>query len=660
MLKFPIKVVLSILIFTLSSVVWAKHPYVQEKQLGVPLLPPFEAKPSLNFLGWDWDIQIQIGANVGVNVSVSNPYSLPLLPGLPFRQIEQAGCVPIPLPLSIFQLGIHSFGGDITQTSCMPIQATPEPEPPAPKPSKIQPQQVVDFPDDQSDCHLTDAYQEKHPFPCKNSSCRDNFIKTDKNVYYQGDSMRIGIDVEFLRCLKTIAKHKFDPYVLVLSPEGDIITIPVQLPKVGNWYKLIELVRIDTSDFVEGNYQIALVLTKSGGNPIFFDDWDNAFQGLISTTRVKIRWGYQYDVEDSDGNGIIDGDFNRDGFCEVYTNFHRRRGSHIWGKPACKKELIFSNQHVYYPGDTISLCLDPYALKSMFKSGADAYLVITTPTDDIMVMPVPVDEIDGLCPFWELDNLDTSAFAVGNYQIALVLTKSNSDDVLDINNWYQGFRGLVAVTRLKFSTGCDPEDIDGDREIDGDTDNDGISDETFDDEELLQDKESLEDDKSNDTMIEKPDNNSSDNLDDKQVAKPEQEPVKTPIKPLEQPIWPIEPVRVPEKTSSEEKPIEEPVEKPVVQPKTPIENSTNESPVVVKPPINMPDEEQPVDVDDEESVVDNEIESEEESDDEGKFEPEESFEGYDDEGRFEDEGIFEEDFYEGEYEGEFYEGEFED
>jgi hypothetical protein len=124
----------------------------------------------------------------------------------------------------------------------------------------------------------------------------------------------------------------------------------------------------------------------------------------------------------------------------------------------------------------------PHSLKAYWEGDADAYLVIQIPGD------ASSDDVATRFPFWKLDpppahpdstpqepeehqqhilrNVDLTDFDCknleGDYQIALILTKPISPEYepspLLIEDWYNGFQGLVAVSKISFAVSCHCEE----------------------------------------------------------------------------------------------------------------------------------------------------------------------------------------------------------
>ncbi len=141
-------------------------------------------------------------------------------------------------------------------------------------------------------------------------------------------------------------------------------------------------------------------------------------------------------------------------------------------KPNRYNGLIQTNKQVYYSGEELDISVViPEPLTALLSVAAELQLLIYSPDGKVNAFSV-TDEGKFL------DTTETDAFAAGNYQLALVLTKRGGHAV-NIGDWYNGFAGLVSTSRLKISDefpGSDDEDADGDGVIDDDIDSDGFSD----------------------------------------------------------------------------------------------------------------------------------------------------------------------------------------
>ena len=141
-------------------------------------------------------------------------------------------------------------------------------------------------------------------------------------------------------------------------------------------------------------------------------------------------------------------------------------------KPSRYNGLIQTNKQVYYSGEVLNISVViPEPLTALLEEAAELQLLVYAPDGKVRAFSV-MDEGKFL------DTTETDAFAAGNYQLALVLTKRGGHAV-NFSDWYNGFSGLVSSYRLKINegfSGADDEDADGDGVIDDDIDSDGFSD----------------------------------------------------------------------------------------------------------------------------------------------------------------------------------------
>ncbi|GAB6039479.1 hypothetical protein [Endothiovibrio diazotrophicus] len=150
--------------------------------------------------------------------------------------------------------------------------------------------------------------------------------------------------------------------------------------------------------------------------------------------------------------------------------------AHAQGSPGSGRGLIVPSRHVYYPGDTLQVrVVYPSSLTAIWNGEAESYIVIHVPGGAAIPVPLTSDIPDSVVSLVELTDLDTSQLTPGDYQLGLVLTVPGGDP-LNIDDWYQGFRGLLSVERVRFSETTDPADADGDGEFDNDSDGDGFGD----------------------------------------------------------------------------------------------------------------------------------------------------------------------------------------
>ena len=142
-------------------------------------------------------------------------------------------------------------------------------------------------------------------FVDKPGSLKD-LIKPNKYVYYSGDIIKIELQIPC--SLKALAS-KVDAYILVYTPEKELIPTLIDL-SADKPYKFLEMPYLEV--LAKGDYYLAFLLTQVGGNPFNVNEWYQGFNGVLSFIRIKIA--QKTDEEDKDNDGMIDGDFDGDGF----------------------------------------------------------------------------------------------------------------------------------------------------------------------------------------------------------------------------------------------------------------------------------------------------------------------------------------------------------
>lgn len=148
----------------------------------------------------------------------------------------------------------------------------------------------------------------------------------------------------------------------------------------------------------------------------------------------------------------------------------------VSGRPGAGKGILKLNQHVYYAGDTLQLrVVYPRSLEAVWSGDAIGHIVVYVPSGQPVTVPIPASTADQPIQVLDLSNLDTSQFAEGNYQIALVLT-APAGNPLKLGDWYAGFRGLLSVEQFKIKTAA--TSANPSTEVEGDTDGDGFEDTT--------------------------------------------------------------------------------------------------------------------------------------------------------------------------------------
>ena len=149
------------------------------------------------------------------------------------------------------------------------------------------------------------------------------------------------------------------------------------------------------------------------------------------------------------------------------------------------KAIIHANRHVLYAGD------DALEVSVRFPRGADllkqgeegaesevdAHLMVFGP--DAVWGELRLDneaaDADGSGNLFQLAENEIEALAPGVYQLGVVLTVPGGDPY-NLDDWYNGMLGLVAVQGLTVAEGPIEEDANEDGFIDDDSDDDGLSD----------------------------------------------------------------------------------------------------------------------------------------------------------------------------------------
>jgi hypothetical protein len=167
------------------------------------------------------------------------------------------------------------------------------------------------------------------------------------------------------------------------------------------------------------------------------------------------------------------------GYGDGLGYLHRHK---ICLQPGARSGLIKTNRQMLYSGGELALEITlPHSLEGFWSGEADAHVVIEDPLGTFFYGTVNAAGLDSQNPHISLKIGDVqSVLPDGNYQIAIILTKANGEgeaagNPLNLENWYQGFQGFVAVSRVKVAFEGDPEDLDADGTVDGDEDADGYS-----------------------------------------------------------------------------------------------------------------------------------------------------------------------------------------
>lgn len=137
---------------------------------------------------------------------------------------------------------------------------------------------------------------------------REGLVKTNKQIYYAGDS--ISIQIKLPNSLKPFLEETAQLQLLLYIPTGDVVASPVVAD--GKFFEGT----IDTTALPAGVYQLGLVLVKPNGDATKIADWYGGFGALLSSTRLKISEKNSADTEDTNSDGLVEGDTNGDGYVD--------------------------------------------------------------------------------------------------------------------------------------------------------------------------------------------------------------------------------------------------------------------------------------------------------------------------------------------------------
>lgn len=168
-------------------------------------------------------------------------------------------------------------------------------------------------------------------------------ILTDHAIFYTGDPL--AIRVVFPRGAELITSGDADAYVVVFAPtpqatddsgddssdDGsddttndssagttevltDAIVLPVSSDASADETVLFSIDAVDVSALPAGTYQLGLILTNPGGDPLAINDW---YGGLLGLEHVRGLTVAAEAVDfDADGDGEVDDDSDGDGFSD--------------------------------------------------------------------------------------------------------------------------------------------------------------------------------------------------------------------------------------------------------------------------------------------------------------------------------------------------------
>lgn len=137
-------------------------------------------------------------------------------------------------------------------------------------------------------------------------------LSTGKGIVYTGQSLEISL--RFPRGSDLIDSGEVDAFVVIFTPDASAepVVVPVGAIASPTSAKLFEVAEVDISTLPAGQYQLGLILTIPGGDPLNISEWHDGLLGMIDVKGLTIS--DEALTEDEDGDGHFDDDADGDGF----------------------------------------------------------------------------------------------------------------------------------------------------------------------------------------------------------------------------------------------------------------------------------------------------------------------------------------------------------
>lgn len=165
----------------------------------------------------------------------------------------------------------------------------------------------VSIDDTLTDAAIADEFRANFLLNGRNDFKAD--IRT-KHIYYVGDT--ITVFLKFSRGIDILADELANAHIMVVSPNTDVYSFPVDNNIGPNDRKFFSIDIENAETLPLGQYQLGVVVTIPGGDPLNIKDWYNGFRGLLDTEGIFIS--DKPLPEDSDADGELDADTDADGF----------------------------------------------------------------------------------------------------------------------------------------------------------------------------------------------------------------------------------------------------------------------------------------------------------------------------------------------------------
>lgn len=121
-------------------------------------------------------------------------------------------------------------------------------------------------------------------------------IKANRDIFYSGDLLDIG--VKFPRGAELVQNGEADAYLIIFHPDTTLQAIPISHNASENTTKLFRIEEVDVDFLPKGVYQMGVVLTVPGGDPLELSDWYNGMLGMLTVRGLTVSEG-ALDVDDA-------------------------------------------------------------------------------------------------------------------------------------------------------------------------------------------------------------------------------------------------------------------------------------------------------------------------------------------------------------------------
>ncbi len=151
------------------------------------------------------------------------------------------------------------------------------------------------------------------------------YVQADKTIHYPGDKFVLKAVVP--KSLKDVWAGKATAHIVITMP-GDLGAISVPVPTPASEQatqgdkprQLVELPPESMATLPAGDYQMAMIVTKLGGDPLNLKDWYGGFKAMLGVKRVKVAATTSGDTEDPNKTGLVSGDKDGDGYADSDAN----------------------------------------------------------------------------------------------------------------------------------------------------------------------------------------------------------------------------------------------------------------------------------------------------------------------------------------------------